>query len=346
MTEPRQNPIAQNASRALAASRAFSFQRFILQWEWMLVLFFVAVNLFNIARSPNYLVWNNLMNNLQGLFDKAIMVFPMMLVILLGEIDISVASTMALSAVLMGVLYQAGVPFVAAICIGLLCATLCGFINGLLLARFPELSSMIITLSTQIIYRGIASIMLEDTAVSGFPSWFQYLGWGYVGPVPFILVVFGVLALGFGYLIHFTRFGRNVYAMGNNETAAKFSGVQTGRYKIIIYTIMGLFAGIAALFLASKLSSVRPSIAKGYELDVIAMVVLGGVSNAGGKGRVIGVVIATFIISLLRYGLGLTNVPAQTILVIIGTLLIVAVAIPNLKESFGHLFQRRRRSAS
>lgn len=329
-----QNPIERNASRALTAERAFSFRRFILQWEWMLVLFFVLINIFNAVRSPNYLVWNNLMNNLQGLFDKAIMVFPMMLVILLGEIDISIASTMALSAVLMGVLYQAGVPFGVAILAALLCATVCGLINGLLLAKFPELSSMIVTLATQIIYRGIASIMLEDRAVSGFPSWFKFLGWGYIGPVPFILIVFAVLALFFGYLIHFTRFGRNVYAMGNNETAAKFSGIQTGRYKIIIYTIMGLFAGIAALFLASKLSSVRPSIAKGYELDVIAMVVLGGVSNSGGKGRVIGVVIATFIISLLRYGLGITNVKPEAILVIIGALLIVAVAIPNIKESF------------
>lgn len=340
MTAPQGSLAAASHTRKIASERGFSARRFFLQWEWMLVLLFVAINIFNIARSSNYLVWSNLMFNLQGLFDKALLVFPMMLVILLGEIDISIASTMALSAVVMGVAYQAGMPFILAIVFSLLVGTVCGFINGLLLAKFKELSSMIITLSTQIIYRGIASILLEDQAVSGFPAWFQFLGWGNVGTIPFIIIVFVVLALLFAYIIHFTRFGRNVYAMGNSETAAKYSGVQVGRYKIIIYTVMGLMAAVAGLFLASKLSSVRPSIAKGYELDVIAMVVLGGVSNNGGKGRVIGVVLATLIISLLRYGLGITNVPSQTILVIIGAMLIVAVAIPNLKESFGDFFHR------
>lgn len=341
-----QNNTTASSHRMLASSRPFSVRRFFFQWEWMLVLLLIAVNVFNTNSSPNYLVWGNLMSNLQGLFDKALLVFPMMLVILLGEIDISVASTMSLSAVVMGVAFQAGIPLPIAIGFALVVGLACGAINGIILAKFPELSSMIVTLSTQIIYRGIANMILEDRAVSKFPAWFQYLGWGYVGPIPFIMVVFAVLAVVFGVVIHCTRFGRNVYAMGNNETTARYSGIQTGKYKIIIYTIMGLFAAVAGVFLASKLSSVRPSIGKGYELDVIAMVVLGGVSNSGGKGRVIGVVISVFIVSLLRYGLGIVNVPSQTILVIIGCMLIVAVAIPNLKESVGSLpiFRKLRRN--
>lgn len=323
--------------RTISSTRKFEAKRFFLQWEWMLVLVFLLVNVFNAARSPNYLVFNNLMSNLQGLFDKALLVFPMMMVIVLGEIDISIASTMALSATVMGVVFQAGLPMGAAMAVCLLVGLVCGFLNGLLLAKFPELSSMIVTLSTQIIYRGIASILLEDGAVTGFPKWFQYLGWGSVGSIPFIIILFAVFAVFFTYLLHFTRFGRNLYAMGNNATAARFSGIQTNRYKIIVFSIMGLFSSISALFLASKMSSVRPSIAKGYELDVIAMVVLGGVANTGGRGRVAGVVISALIISLLRYGLGVSNVPSQTILIIIGTLLIVAVAITNLKESFGSI---------
>ncbi len=321
--------------RDIKTSRPFSKKRFFLQWEWMLVFIFVAVNIMNASLSSNYLNMANLMSAIQMFSDKAVLVFPMMLVILLGEIDISVASTMALSATVMGVSYEAGAPMGVAILIALIVGAVCGLINGVILAKYNELASMIVTLATQIIFRGVASIILEDGAVGNFPDWFQFLGWGYVGPIPFILIFFIVEGLIFAYVIHFTKFGRRVYAMGNNITASEYSGVEVNKIKIIIFTILGIFGAVAGIFLASKMGSVRPSIAKGYELDVIAMVVLGGVINTGGKGRVIGVVISTFIVGLLRYGLGLFNVPSQTILIIVGALLIVAVAIPNLKSSMG-----------
>lgn len=323
------------SSRTILNERPFSARRFFLQWEWMLVVLFLMVNVMCASLSPNYLVFDNIMSAVQMFSDKAILVFPMMLVILLGDIDISIASTMALSAVIMGVSYQAGLPMGIAIVLALGTGVLCGLINGLLLVRFKELSAMIVTLSGMIIYRGIASIILEDSAAGGFPDWFQYLGWGYVGKVPFILIVFLLEAVVFGYIIHFTRFGRTVYAMGNNEVTARYSGIRTDRNRLIIFVVMGLFSAIAALFLASKMGSVRPSMAKSYEMDVIAMVVLGGVSNSGGKGRVAGVVISTFIVGLLRYGLGIINVPSQTIMIIVGALLIVAVIIPNLKTTLG-----------
>ena len=332
------------AHRSLQNERPFSAKRFFLQWEWMLVLIFILINLMNALVSPNYLVFDSIMSAIQIFCDKAILVFPMMLVILLGDIDISVASIMSLSAVVMGVTYNGGLPMGAAIALALLVGTACGFFNGILLVKFKELSSMIVTLVGQIIFRGIASIILEDGAAGGFPEWFQYLGWGFVGKVPFILIFFILEAVVFFYVIHCTRFGRQIYAMGNNETTARYSGIQTDKIRLIIFTVMGLFSAIAALFLASKLSSVRPSVAKGYEMDVIAMVVLGGVSNNGGKGRVLGVVIATFIVGLLRYGLGIINIPSQTIMIIVGALLIVAVIIPNLKTTLGEtkLFRRRR----
>ncbi len=323
--------------RDIKTNRPFSKKRFFLQWEWMLVFIFLAINIMNAAMSPNYLSSNNILSAIQMFSDKAILVFPMMLVILLGEIDISVASTMALSATVMGVAYSFGVPMVGAMIIALIVGGICGFINGLLLSKYSELASMIVTLSTQIIFRGIANILLEDGAVGSFPEWFQFLGWGYVGPIPFILLFFIVEALVFAYVIHFTKFGRRLYSMGNNLTASEYSGIETNKIKIIVFTTLGIFGAVAGIFLASKMGSVRPSIAKGYELDVIAMVVLGGVINSGGKGRVIGVVISTFIVGLLRYGLGLVNVPSQTIMIIVGGLLIVAVAIPNLKNSFGEV---------
>ncbi len=325
--------------RNIKSERKFDLKRFFIQWEWLLVLLLIIINTMNISLSSNYWNFNNLMSAVQMFLDKAVLVFPMMLVILLGEIDISIASTMALSGVLMGVAYQAGVPMPLAILIALTVGIVCGFINGFILVRFKELSSMIVTLSTMIIYRGIASIILKDQAISNFPGWFQYFGWGNVGSLPFILFFFIIEAVIFSYVVHKTPFGRRVYAMGNNIVTSRYSGLKVDNIKIIIFTLNGLFAAIAGIFLTSKMGSARPSIASGYELDVIAMVVLGGVSTAGGKGRVGGTILSIFVIGLLRYGLGLINVPSQSIMIILGALLVIAVAIPNLKGSFNGLIK-------
>jgi rhamnose transport system permease protein len=211
-----------------------------------------------------------------------------------------------------------------------------------LIVKFKELSAVIVTLSTMIIYRGIAYIILEDQASGKFPEWYSYLGWGYAGKIPFILIVFAVFTVIFGILLHKTTFGRRVYAMGNNITASRFSGVQVDKIKVVVFTLAGLMSGVAALFLTSRMGSTRPNVAQGYELDVIAMVVLGGVSTAGGKGRITGTVISVFLIGMLRYGLGLINVPAQVLLIIIGLLLIIAVMIPNLKLKKSRLGKSRK----
>lgn len=329
--------IQADGTRIIENEKAFSWKSFILQWEWLLLLLLVIVNVLNVSISPNYANTNNIMNAMRDFLDKAIVVFPMALVILLGEIDISVASTMALSSVIMGMAYQAGVPMEFAIVIALAVGAICGFINGIILVKFPELSSMIVTLSTMIIFRGIASILLETASVGGFPTWYKSLGWGKVGPIPIILIFVIIEALFFIYLVHYTKFGRRTYAMGNSVVVSKFSGIKTDRIKLIIFTVTGLLAAVAAVFLASKMGSVRPDVAKGYELDIIAMVVLGGVSTSGGKGNILGCILSILVIGFLRYGLGLVNVTSQIIMIIIGTLLIIAVAIPNFKSGFGNI---------
>lgn len=328
--------VSQDGTRMVAAERHFDLKRMIFQWEWLLVLMLIVINLINISASPNYANFNNIMNAMRDFMDKAIIVFPMAFVIMLGEIDISVASIMALSSVTMGVAYQSGAPMGAAVVIALLVGTICGLINGLILAKFRELSSMIVTLSTQIIFRGIASIMLETNSVSfaTAPKWFNALGWGKLGGIP-IIVIFVILeAAFFAYLLHFTKFGRRTYAMGNSVTVSRFSGIKTDKIKIIIFTVVGLMSAVAAVFLASKMGSVRPDVAKGYELDIIAMVVLGGVSTAGGKGRIPGTILSILVIGLLRYGLGLVNVQSQVIMIVIGALLVISVAIPHLQNIF------------
>jgi rhamnose transport system permease protein len=311
---------------------SINWKKFLTQWEVLLVGLLIIINIVNSSISPFYFSVDGLLNATMSFLDKTFIVFPMAMVILIGEIDISVASTVALSSVVMGMAYNGGhgVPMVVAILICLAVGTLCGFINGMILTRFPELSSMIVTLATLTIYRGIAEILLTDKSAGNFPDWFQYFGWGYVGPIPFILICFVICVILFSFLLNKTRFGRRIYAIGGNRTASRFSGIRVDRFRIIIFTLAGFMASITALFLTSRMSSTRPNIALNYELDVIAMVVLGGISTAGGKGKLTGALLAIFVIGLLRYGLGLKNIEAQVLLIIIGLMLVFSVLIPNL----------------
>ena len=308
-----------------------SLKSILYRWEIILLILLVMVNIINSSISPYYLNARNLLDAATTFLDKAFIVFPMIMVLILGEIDISVGSIVALSSVVMGVLYKSGISMVISILVCIMLGALCGFFNGYLLSKF-NLSSIIVTLSTMIIYRGIAYIILEDQAVGDFPEWFNFFGWGYVGVIPFILICFVVTAIVFGLLLHKTTFGRYIYAIGNNITASRFSGVRVDKVKIIVFTLNGLMAAITAIFLTSRMGNTRPNIALGYELDVITMAVFGGVSTAGGKGNVIGPILAIFIVGLLQYGLGLINVPSTTMLIIIGSLLILSVLITNLRS--------------
>lgn len=309
-----------------------SKKRFFLEWEWMLVFIFICVMAMNTYLSPYFFQFDSLRDGTMTFLDKGFIVFPMALVIILRDIDISVGSTVALSSVVMASVYNdLAMPMGVSVIICLLVGMLCGFVNGLLIVKFKELSAVIVTLGTMILYRGIAYIILEDQASGNFPEWFGFLGWGYIFGIPFILIVFTVVAIMFGVLLHRTTFGREIYAIGKNPVASQFSGIQVDRVKLIVYTLTGLMASVTAIFLASRMGSTRPNIANMYELDVIAMAALGGISTVGGKGRIIGTVIAVFIIGYLQYGLGLINIPAQTLLIVIGVLLILSVAIPKMK---------------
>ena len=297
----------------------------------MLVLILLVIHIINANLSPYYLNLKQLVSATATFMDKSFVVLPMTFAILLGDNDISIASNIALSSVIMAVTYNLGVPMQAAVIICLVVSTLCGLFNGFLITRFKELSAVIITLATSIIYRGIAYIILEDQAAGGFPSWYSFLGWGELGGIPFMLIAFAVFAVFFALLLHKTTFGRRVYAIGNNATASRFSGVQVDKIKIIIFTMVGFMCGITALFLTSRMGSTRPNVALGYELDIIATVVLGGISTAGGKGRIGGPILAIFVIGYLRYGLGLINVPSQVLLIVIGLLLVAAVLTSNIR---------------
>jgi rhamnose transport system permease protein len=317
--------------RSIRAIKVWSWRTFFFQWEWLLVLIFIAVNIVNSTLSPYYFTADTFLGTPMSFLDKAFLVLPMTMVIILGNIDISVGSSVALSAVVMAVTYNAGLPMPLALLVCLAVGTTCGLINGILMTKFKELSSVIVTLATMIIFRGIAYVILTDQASGEFPKWYSSLGWGSVGKVPIIVIVFAVCALAFGLLLHKTSFGRKIYGMGNNLTASRYSGIKTDSVIMIVSVLTGLMAGFTALFLTSRMGSTRPNVAQGYELEVIAMVVLGGVSTSGGKGRIAGPLLAIFIIGFLNYGLGLVNIQAQVLLIIVGLLLILSVLVLNIR---------------
>jgi rhamnose transport system permease protein len=319
------------SERSISIDRPRSLGRFFFQWEWLLVLIFVIVNVINSALSPFYLDVGNLVGSTNSFLDMAFLVMPMTFVIILGNIDISVASTVALSAVVMAVAFNAGLPMPLAVILCLVVSTACGLVNGFLLVKFKELSAVIVTLATMIIYRGIAYVILEDQAAGHFPKWFSFLSWGTIAHVPFILFVFAGCAVAFGLLLHKTSFGRKVFAMGNNLTTARYSGIKTDSVILVVSALTGLMAGFTSLFLCSRMGSTRPNVALGYELSVIAMVVLGGVSTSGGSGRIGGPILAVFIIGYLNYGLGLVNITANVLLIIVGSLLILSVLVLNVR---------------
>lgn len=319
------------AERIILLEQPRTWKTVFFHWEWLLVLIFLLIHVINSFLSPYYLNINTFIRTPQSFLDKAFLVLPMTFVIILGNIDVSVGSIVALSSVIMAVAYNAGLPMPLAMVLCLVVSSMCGLFNGFLMMKFKELSAAIITIATMTIYRGFAYVILENRASGGFPSWFSVFGWGSVGIVPVMVIVFTVCAVIFAVLLHKTRFGRILYGMGNNKDACRYSGISTGSVLMTVGLLTGLMAGFTALFLTSRMGSTRPNVAMGYELEVIAMVVLGGVSTSGGKGRIGGPILAVFIVGFLSYGLGLINISAQVLLIIIGLLLIISVLVLNIR---------------
>lgn len=299
-------------------------------WETLLALVAVAVFILNALASPYFLDPWNLSDASFNFTEKALIAFAMAMLIIAGEIDLSVASILALASTVMGLAMTLGAPVPVLVLLGLATGLAAGAFNGLLVAGFG-LPSIVVTIGTMSLFRGISFIVLGDKAFTGYPEGLAWFGQGYVcWVISFELVLFAVMAVVFGVLLHATSFGRCVYAIGNNATAARFSGVRVDRVRFLLFLLTGLMSGIAAVCLTGRLGSTRPSIATGWELEVVTMVVLSGVSILGGSGSIPGVVIAALVMGMVTFGLGLLNVPGIVMSIIIGALLIAVIALPRL----------------
>lgn len=311
-------------------------------WEGLLLGLLIIVVLINISQSPFYLRLSNQINLFQLSIEKIIVALAMTLIIINAEIDLSVASVMGLSACVLAFMHEQGYPLVMGIAAGLLTGVICGLFNGFWVA-YGRLPSLVVTLAGLIGYRGVARILLEDRSIGDFPDWFNALGQQpLLGPLPLSLVIFFVLLILTVIVLQYSIFGRYIYVIGNSNQVARYSGVKVQRVKMILFAVSGTIAALAGLLLAARLGAVRGNTADGFELDIITMVLLGGVSIFGGSGTMFGVGLAILLILNLRNGMSLVNITGNTQTGVIGAILILSVLIPNWGQNLSQLWGRQR----
>ena len=311
-------------------------------WEGLLLVILLVVVLINIAESPNYLRLSNQINLFQLSIEKIIVALAMTFIIINSEIDLSVASIMGLAACILAALHEQGVPVPIGILVALLAGALCGAFNGFWIA-YVGLPSLAVTLAGLIGYRGVARILLEDRSIGDFPAWFNLLGQKpLIGPLPLAMIIFFILLFIAVIVLQYSSFGRYIYVIGNNREVARYSGVKVQRVKMILFILSGFIAALAGLLLAARLGAVRGNMGEGFELDIITMVLLGGVSVFGGTGTLVGVGLAILLILNLRNGMSLVNITSNTQTGVIGLLLILSVLIPNWAQNVRSVWGRRR----
>jgi rhamnose transport system permease protein len=299
----------------------------LLRHETVLALL-VCLALASLAfLSERFFTPENLLNQGRLMSEVGLVALAMTFVIITGGIDLSVGSILGLSAILLGVFWHnVGLPLPAAIALALVCGTLAGLVNGAIITRF-RVPPLIATLATLALYRGLAEGISQARSVRGYPEWFFFFGQGEMLGVPFQLWVLALATIVCAVILGLTPFGRAAYAIGANETAARFSGIRVDATKLWIYAGAGLLSAIAAVIFVSRVTTTRSDMGTGLELDVITGVVLGGTSIFGGRGTIIGTALGLILIQALKNGLALSGVKGDGTIVVIGIVLITAILV-------------------
>jgi len=317
--------------------------RSLVRWETLLFAVVVVLIAIGASVSPVFLTARNFSNLIVALIEVAIMALPMTLIIIAGEIDLSVASILGLTSALLGWLWNAGWALELIFPTVLVAGALAGALNGFLVTRLG-LPSLAVTIGTLAMYRGLAFVILGDEAVADFPSSYTRYGTTPIPgtSIPYPIALFAVLAVVFGVVLHATPFGRSVFAIGANQEAAFFSGIRVRRTKFILFALSGAMAGLGGIVFTLRFASARADNGAGLELAVVAAVLLGGVSIFGGKGTLGGVVAAVFLLGGVRSALILNDVSNDILNVVTGLLLIASVIAPNASAAIGRAVGRRR----
>jgi rhamnose transport system permease protein len=321
--------------------------RRLLRWETALVLLLLAVGLVGEQTSPGFLTGTNLFYVGLDVSEIALMALPLTMIIIAGEIDLSIASILGLTSALLGWLWNSGWPLELIFPTVLVAGALAGALNGFLVTRLG-LPSLAVTIGTLALYRGLAFVILGDQAVADFPASYTRYGTTPIPgtQVPYPMALFAVLAVVFAVVLHATPFGRSVFAIGANQEAAFFSGIRVRRTKFILYVLSGAMSGLAGIVYTLRFASARADNGAGLELAVVAAVLLGGVSIFGGKGTLGGVVAAVFLLGGIRSALILNDVSNDILNVVTGLLLIGSVIAPNASAAIGQAVSRRRAASA
>jgi len=321
-----------------ASSQAAKLQipSFLRGWEGLLFVILAITLTANIILAPQFLTLQNQINLFQLSNEKIIVALSMTFIIIIAEIDLSVASVMGLSACAFAYQVHNGMPSGFAILNCLAVGAVAGAINAFWIA-YIRIPSLVVTLAALIGFRGLARVLLEDKGIGDFPEWVNSLGRdGFIGPFPLAFVIFVLMFIALSIVLHRTGFGRQVFVIGNNAEVARYSGVNVARIRGILFVLSGVVSALAGLFYAARLASVRGDAATGFELDIITMVLLGGVSIFGGKGSMLGVLLSILIVLNLRNGMALLNITGHIQTAVIGLLLISSVLLPNLFEKLNN----------
>lgn len=301
----------------------------LLRHETMLAAILLIALIGLGALNNRFLTIDNLLNQGRLTTEVGLIALPMTFIIITGGIDLSVGSIVGLCAIMLGYSWKSfGFPLPLAICFSLLVGAAAGLLNGIVITRV-KVPPLIMTIATLALYRGLAEGISQAHSVRGYPEWFYFVGQENLFGVPAQLWLLLIAIVVSAIVLDRTTFGRTLYAMGNNETAARFSGLPVDRAKLIIYTLSGLMAGLSACVLVSRVTTTRSDMGIGYELDVIAAVVLGGTSIFGGVGTIWGTVVGLAMIQLLKNGLALTGVKGDATIVVIGAVLILSTLVAS-----------------
>ena len=299
----------------------------------LIIVFVVSMLLSSSFRDPTYVL-----KSATRYMEYGMIALTMTLIIIAGMIDLSVPSIMVCTGTLVAMMYTGGMSMGLAIVMGLFIGAGLGALNGLLIS-FMRLPAMMVTIGTMNAYRGIAQIFIGDKSLGSFPDWFnsiEKIPVFKIGTAKFgvTILAFIVLAVVFYLVLHRTRLGRSIYAIGLNESAAIYSGVKTKQIKLLLFILSGVMSAFAGMLMMSRLLLVRWDMANGDELDIVTMVLLGGTDIMGGRGSIVGTFIAVFIVIILKTGLLVANVTANAQMFIMGLLLLISIIIPNIMQSY------------
>ena len=304
--------------------------RKLVRHETILAVLLVLALVASANLSDRFFTVDNLLNQGRMMTEAGIIAVAMTFIIVSGGIDLSVGSTLGLSAIVLGMVWKdAGLPLPLAMLLAVVAGGICGLLNGYIIIK-SKMPPMIATLGTLALYRGLAEGLSQARSVRGYPEWFYTLGQGELGGIPTQLWLLAVVAIAGAIVLAFTTFGRVTYAIGSNETAGRFSGMPVERAKLLIYAFSGLMAGLAATIFFSRVSTTRSDMGTGIEMDVISAVVLGGTSIFGGRGTMTGTLLGLVLIQTLKNGMTLAGIKGDGTIIVIGAILILTILGSNL----------------